>query len=288
MYISKIYLENIRCFEKLTLELKQGSTPLFWTTLLGDNSTGKTTLLRCIAIGLCDESSAAGLLRESEEGYIRHSAPEGRIEITFCDNKGDDKGTITTIIKKKGSDRFPYENLSQELEPLDFPLEEIFICAYGIGRGVSGTGDISGYSPISAVYNLFNYSEGLQNPELVIRRLGTGKKNEKKRDAIITILKSVLNLPQNSKIEIEDDGIKVEGGPWKKKMPLRDLADGYKSTFQWVTDFLGWAMSYQGKKFKLKTIEGIVLIDAIEEHLHPKWQRTIVSKLNEFSKVHIY
>ena len=41
-------------------------------------------------------------------------------------------------------------------------------------RGVTGTGDISSYATIDAVYNLFNYSEGLQNPELVIRRLLAG------------------------------------------------------------------------------------------------------------------
>ena len=42
-----------------------------WTVIVGDNSTGKSVLLRSLALGLCDQTSAAGLLRESDEGYIR-------------------------------------------------------------------------------------------------------------------------------------------------------------------------------------------------------------------------
>ena len=290
MYISKVYLKNIRCFDELTLNFNKKSKPILWTTLLGDNSTGKTTLLRSIAIGLCDESSAAGLLRESEEGYIRNgSKGDGVIEITLSDYQGKIKGTITTTIikvRKQRSNKFLFEKLTQELEPEDFNhWGDIFICAYGIGRGVSGAGDITSYTPISAVYNLFNYSEGLQNPELVIRRIIEKKKNRKKYFEIIRILRIVLNLPESAKIEVEEDGIKIEGGPWKKKMPLRDLADGYKSMFQWVADLVGWAISYSSQYYKSEVIQGIVLVDAIEEHLHPRWQRTIVRTLhNELFK----
>ena len=55
-------------------------------------------------------------------------------------------------------------------------------------RGTSGTGDIAGYSVINAVYNLFNYSEGLQNPELTIRRLSP--------DAPASRLGQVLSHPR--------------------------------------------------------------------------------------------
>ena len=199
------------------------------------------------------------------------------------------KGTITTTIikvRKQRSNKFLFEKLTQELEPEDFnPWGDIFICAYGIGRGVSGAGDITSYTPISAVYNLFNYSEGLQNPELVIRRILEKKQDKKKYFEILRILRIVLNLPESAKIKVEEDGIKIEGGPWKKKMPLRDLADGYKSMFHWVADLVGWAISYNTQNYKSDIIRGIVLVDAIEEHLHPKWQRTLIKTLhNELFK----
>ena len=71
LYISRVVLKNVRCFKDIDLKFSPASSPVPWTMVLGDNSTGKTTLLRCIAMGLCDESSAAGLLKESYEGLIR-------------------------------------------------------------------------------------------------------------------------------------------------------------------------------------------------------------------------
>ena len=60
---------------------------------------------------------------------------------------------------------------------------------------------------------------------------------------------------------------------------LRDLADGYKSTFLWVTDFLGWALTARGED--RTPVEGIIVIDEIEQHLHPRWQQRIVGALRE-------
>ena len=51
----------------------------------GDNASGKTTLLKAIALGLCDRSSAAGLLRESDSGYIRNGQESGTIKIHLVD-----------------------------------------------------------------------------------------------------------------------------------------------------------------------------------------------------------
>lgn len=278
MYISRIVLDDVRCFPKgFTLDLKRKGKPVLWTTLLGENATGKTTLLRSIAIGLCDESSAAGLLKESETGYIRRGANDATIEITLCDKGGKKKGTIKTIIYKVKGKGYSFERLMHKVGPKSFqPWGDIFVCAYGMGRGSAGTGDVGGYTAISAVYNLFNYSEGLQNPELVLRRL----KTKAKRDQAKHLLRELLNLKKTDKISLMPDGILIDG-PWGRKMPLRDLADGYRATFLWMADFLGWAISDSAKVAKIKEIKGIVLIDAIEEHLHPTWQRLVVKKLTD-------
>ncbi len=72
MYISQIRLDDVRCFgDGFVIDLEENGEPVMWTSILGNNATGKTTLLRSIAIGLCDEASAAGLLKESDQGYIR-------------------------------------------------------------------------------------------------------------------------------------------------------------------------------------------------------------------------
>ena len=47
-----------------------------------------------------------------------------------------------------------------------------------------------------------------------------------------------------------------------------------------VLDMLGWAMLAGIKKYK-NNLSGIVLIDELEQHLHPELQRRIIKNLNE-------
>ena len=56
-YISHIRLVDIKCFPgTVEIDLSQPSQDNpSWTLILGDNGTGKTSLLRSIAMCLCDK-----------------------------------------------------------------------------------------------------------------------------------------------------------------------------------------------------------------------------------------
>lgn len=279
LYISEIKITNVRCFDSkgIKIRFRQKGERTGWTTLLGDNATGKTTLLKCIALGLCDESSAAGLIRESEEGYIRRGKKIATILIKFYDSRNRKREIRTEIRKIILSDGRSFEKLHQETFPKKFPWDEVFVCAYGVGRGISGTGDISGYNTINAVYNLFNYSEGLQNPELILYRLRATESFTSER-VLETICSFAMRSANVEKVKFDEEGLKIKGR-WGEDFPLRDVADGIKSMFQWIMDFIGWAISFSPKLKDIKKISGIVIIDALEEHLHPKWQRHVVGDL---------
>ena len=280
LFIKRVTLKNVRCFDFVELEFDLGGDDPPWTVLVGNNAAGKTTLLRSIAIGLCDESSAAGLLKESDTGYIRHGAQQAEITIEFAsaNRRSRRRPTIRTKISPVPG-RASLERLTQDTEPDPFPWDDVFACAYGAGRGTSGTGDIAGYSVINAVYNMFNYSEGLQNPELTIRRLPPDAPISR-QGQVLGILAELMSLDDvNLARGIGTDaGIRVEAS-WAADMPLRDLADGYKSTFLWVTDFLGWALDAQPDVPHLSDITGVVLVDELEQHLHPQWQWNVVRLL---------
>jgi hypothetical protein len=284
MYISKITLQDVRCFAELEIEFDlSGKTPGM-NMIVGDNATGKTALLRSIAMGMCDESSAAGLMKESEEGYIRQGEEGAKITIDLIDKDhlGEINSTpdyrIITNIKKVSAGKISYERLRQETESVEeFPWDKIFVCAYGAARGTSGTGDIAGWSSVNAVYNLFNYDEGLQNAELTILRID----DEAVEDKVLKKLGGILH----NVISAKRSGIQMTG-PWGTEMPLRDVADGYRSSFLWITDFLGWALAYDPENFDPDQISGVVLIDEIEQHLHATWQRKIIHQLKEhFPKI---
>ena len=277
LYISRVTLKNVRCFRRIDLDLSSASNPVPWTMVLGDNSTGKTTLLRCMAMGLCDESSAAGLLKESSEGLIRRKTKSAEISLYLSDSTGNSFEIHTTITRRSGG-KSEFEQLEQTTKPAgaSFPWGEIFVAGYGASRGSSGTGDIAGYYPINATYNLFNYGEGLQNPELVLRRTRTYRR------PAYRLLEKFLNLESGSVSLRPKQGLHVSGD-WGKGMPLRDLADGYKSSILWFTDLIGWIVDYSGgtSNHDLSRTQGIVLVDELEQHLHPSWQSTIVASLRK-------
>jgi predicted ATP-binding protein involved in virulence len=71
----------------------------------------------------------------------------------------------------------------------------------------------------------------------------------------------------------------VESGP--TQLPFDYLSDGYRNTIAMVADIARRAFILNpqfGAEAALKT-PGIVLIDELDLHLHPKWQRTIVDDL---------
>ena len=69
-----------------------------------------------------------------------------------------------------------------------------------------------------------------------------------------------------------------EDGSW---LPLSNLSDGYRSVIRLAADIAYRAIKlnpHLGKDVIRKS-QGVVLIDEIDMHLHPKWQRGIVESL---------
>lgn len=76
----------------------------------------------------------------------------------------------------------------------------------------------------------------------------------------------------------EDIMGKISNGYWT---PLRNLSDGYRGIVHLTADLAYRAIQlnpHLGERAVLDT-EGIVLIDEIDMHLHPKWQRHVIEDL---------
>ncbi|MCY7331494.1 MAG: AAA family ATPase [Pseudanabaena sp. CAN_BIN31] len=93
-------------------------------------------------------------------------------------------------------------------------------------------------------------------------------------------LLKVLMLDDHAEYQFHysDRGIEVDG-LWGRQ-PLASLSDGYRSTSQWLLDFIGWAV-HANRLTESGNIGGILLIDEVEQHLHPNWQRYLVQRLHE-------
>src|SRR6266540_3712222 len=309
MYINRVQLIDIRQFDKLDLSFTaESGKALKWSLFLGDNATGKTTLLRSIAVGLCDESSAAGLVRELTGSLVRKgSSKRGIIQIELVDSNGT-AWTLETTLEplRRTGDRVRQKafrcgidaittrkqkgkkNRARQIDISDFPWQELFVVGYGAGRQAQGSEEYESYRNVDAVYTLFRYDQDLQSPELCWRRLvdAARKKARVKKEVaadrederIRKLLHQVLDLGDREDLELTPTSIQVNGLGYST--PLSSHADGYKATTTWVLDMIAWRMLFSSGLVP-DSMTGIVLIDEIEQHLHPKWQRYIISRLHQ-------
>ena len=280
MKISKLRLENIRCFEDVELSFEDNDGNVKnWSLVVGDNGRGKTTILRSLAVGLCDKEGVSALLSELY-GFLRQCAARGSIEICLKDENGK-KYTIKTKIESES------ESISQDVfhgdcvgkentnQVKNFKGEKIFAVGYGANRSVTGTESYEEYALVDSLYTLFNYKFPLQNAELGASRVKIHSEREWKK--LQNILKEVLMLEEYDEILLER-GLYVKTKRGKES--FNTLSDGYRSLTSVIIDFITWNLLYE-PDFDLDNLSGIFIIDELEQHLHPKWQREIVGILSE-------
>ena len=93
-------------------------------------------------------------------------------------------------------------------------------------------------------------------------------------------IKDVLSLARRARIVSSPDreeGILVN--MFGKKVPLDSLSDGYQSVIGLTADLIkGLRAEHKGG---LEAAEGIVLLDEMGAHLHPRWRMRVVRSLRE-------
>ena len=307
MHITSLYLKNIKCFEELACEFEDDKGASL--VIAGDNGDGKSTILRSIAISLCDQWSAAGLLRELSGEFIRDGSNEedGEIKLGLFISKNKRFEIITHIkLDSKGTYEYPWRKINQiyktkepeEIEDSDFDWERVFATAYGSGLRTVGTQDFQHYFTGDSVYSLFRDDVTLQNPELAIRRISTNVVKVKKstktnsreqikivQKALLAWLSKILML-SNKSLKVHGTGILVSGEGDGEGIPLAATGDGYKALTALILDMLSWWFLYRFNDKKitldsLKEVNGVVIIDEIEQHLHPKLQSSILPSLKD-------
>jgi energy-coupling factor transporter ATP-binding protein EcfA2 len=265
--LQRIEIESLRCFESAGVDLNNDANERAWNMLLGDNGFGKTTFLRCIAIGLSDQAGAASLIKRLGGAFTREGGRQGSIRVILSDEDGELHWTHTHIANKPDGS----VEVTQTRSP-QFDRNQIFLCAYGALRSGFGTEDFATYQIERAVDTLFDPKATLQNPELTLRRMSGEDMND-----ICRCLEEILTLKSGS-VQISSSGIAMRG-PWGTFTPMAAVGDGYQATLTWITDFLGWAFAYNST-YLTSDISGIVLVDEIEKHLHPRWQRYVIGQLS--------
>ncbi|HZF14169.1 MAG TPA: AAA family ATPase [Thermoanaerobaculia bacterium] len=283
-HLSGIRLTNIRGFRELKLDLSTSEGPRRRTLIIGKNGTCKSTLLRALALGIAGSFQANQLLGEPLGSVLAREARQGNIWVgLFPAHKVGDVYLS------------PYHDLDivregehEVAKALASSSRNLFVCGYGAGRFGTRTDSGQGYRVSAAVASLFRYDQALADPELTLRRLqslfGT-----QIYDRTLLGLKRALGLGEEDEIAPRPGGGVVVTGPTVGgTIPLETWADGYRLTFSWLLDLYAWAMQAVAID-EDGQVRGILLIDEIEQHLHPSMQADILPRLSElFPKMQIF
>lgn len=315
MYLQEVRLENIKCFEDLALDFTtaRDGSPRLMTVILGENGVGKTTLLQTIALILGGGDLVIGFSLNRLDDWLRLGQQRGQVKAIVYPHTPDKiKPTkrsrpITYSLNIEDSFEFRWDEAAFVYDTNE--------AAYGYGplrrfanQKVSGSKD----TPISRFASLFGRNEWLISVEdwlieldrraLLEEREGKISKYRQEFNQLAwTLLKMLpeediepINIdmvemrataPSNYVKTTTEQGIlwRDQFGNW---VTLSQLSDGYQSTMAWAGDLVSrLARTYPNTESLLEQ-EGIVLIDEVDIHLHPTWQRKILNQLrNTFPNI---
>ena len=240
-YIKSIEIKNFYSIKNINLENLDDKKEIY---ILGENGDGKSLFLQALTVGLkgVEEGDVFDLIK-SQKDY------ELKIE--------DSNNNIYELKDKKNI----YKNLF----------------AYGANRNnnCQMKEDESGY------LTLFHPSWDLKNPIEWLKYLDHSEKSGKTNIVSVEAAKKLLQELLNSDVQID---ITPETVTFKEKGSLvtfEQLSAGYKGVITIITDLLVRLSENQPNVVSIHEFKGIVLIDEVELHLHPKWKYNFVKRLRD-------
>jgi predicted ATPase len=286
MFLKSIRLVNVKCFEELDLsfQLEDGSMRK-WTVLLGENGLGKSTLLKAIALVACGSEALTDLLTEPRE-WVRNGAEACEISAVLVTKQMEERNISLRIEREDLRKDVLFRN-QESLSLIDRALahasRNYFLAGYGAYRRYSSRDSrlqlTSGFHDVRAqsVATLFD-PDATVNPieswAMDLDYLENGTATEVIRDVLNGFLPNIsfnsIDKKRGRLLFDTPDGI----------VPLELLSESYQSVVSWVGDLVYRVMQTFGDYRSPLSTRGLLLIDEIDLHLHPKWQRALLSFLD--------
>lgn len=257
-YINKTLIRDFFSIKQIELDFDDSKEVYF----IGENGDGKSLILMALYLAF-----------------------NGNF-ITFKTEYKETALAVDILRRNKNIYLKGYDEFDREYNPLQANyIENIY--AYGTHRGrySADTPEVYGFM------SLFDFNKTLNDPILWLRNQKllefesindpAGSLNTSSFYFASNELEKIFYelLEKNVKIQIDGtDVFFIEKG---YKLNFEQLSEGYRSIVIFVADLLYRLSS--GKNTSNtndpKLAKGVVLVDEIDLHLHPKWQRVIIKRL---------
>lgn len=286
--IKSIALSDYKCFKKADINCQRKDGSIYqWTVLLGNNNTGKTNILKAIA-GMRPKKLALRLKKqEPDEVLIPMSFPLWKSGIINDDLENIKQEISLDLTNFKSAWKCGSQGTSIDSERV---LEKTFnIMAYGVSRYPSNTSLAESLCDDCAT--LFSTEERLVNIEEWLMQLDYSAKSEnviaRSRLAKIKELITSGIFPEIQDFKFENTDAQHNHVLFQSKdgwFNYTELGFGYQSMLAWVIDLAKRLFDKFPQSENPLEEEAIVLIDEIDLHLHPQWQRDVISIVSRIFK----
>lgn len=262
-YIRSIEIKNFKVIKHINLTFIDTPGAGSWLLLLGENATGKSSVLQAVALALMGEKERKRL-----------GLNDGRRLATYPKNDGDIvEGFVEIQLTGDGPPiRLDFRS-DQPTIITNTPNPKVLLLGYSATRLLPMEDSrLTKGSKFSKTDNLFNPFLALTKASTWLHSLD----QPQPFNDIVASLKRLMMLKKNDHLDKTNDGrieLTAFGG---RTVYLEDLSAGYQSVVALTTDIMSVLLPIW---HSMQVAEGIVLIDEIDAHLHPRWKMQIVERL---------
>ncbi len=318
MYLRKLEIDNLRSIGSLEWSIVD-LQPAGWHVVLGTNGSGKSSFLRSAALALVGVSEAMAL-RQRWDDWLRQGATSGSVtahlkyDNHFDPVRGGGRKLVNFLVPAGVEIR--REDQEVRLSPRSLGVDGTryiwgqargwFSAGYGPFRRFAGSDkDVEKLylsNPVLARHlTLFGeqvalteciaWLQRLQFEALEAERRGEAKGGTS--GALLAEITAFVNqeefLPHGTKLDSVSSRSVVFIDGNGAQVGVEELSDGFRSILSLVFELIRQLATCFGATRVFDTespprvaVPGVVLIDEIDAHLHPSWQREIGFFLTRF------
>lgn len=306
MYIRRAIIRRVRSIVHLGWEPEREGPG--WHVILGDNGSGKSSFLRSLALALVGPKEALAA-RQDWNTWLRSREVFGFIRVDIVPNAEYDcfsgkgrTGKANVLSAAVRLDRLEESGPEVELAKIATrtrvaPERHVwgtgagwFSASFGPFRRFAGGDDKAeriflSNPKLGAHISVFGENVALTEGLSWLRELNYKKLEHSPEGGLLRRLEQFVNqegfLPHSIKLKkVTSEGVEFEdanGFP----VPVEELSDGYRSVLSMTFELIRQLRhDYSEEQIfddqNLRVIvPGVVMIDEIDAHLHPTWQKKV-------------
>jgi hypothetical protein len=279
--VHEMRLSNIGPFRRLRVRFTDD-----WTVLLGDNGAGKSSILRALAFALCGDSVLPG----EADRLLMTDRKSGFIEVTVGGTK-----YMTSLERERHGVRViasvPTPVETGDMLAIGFPAFR------GVSRkapsgpredrvlGVGHPSDLEALRTGSVDDRFDDLQQWLINLAVVHGAndiFGNADRAGERLDSVFALWERLMPGMRLRYAGLNSARWEVLAHLDGTTVPLHTFSQGALSTISWIGTLVRRLVDRYGKRIdELANMPALIIVDELDAHLHPEWQRLIVPRLRE-------